>query len=621
MNHSTISEARRAKYVALAVLASGVFLSASVRAQTPGANVYFDPTVSGTATAGGSGDFSTSDFWNGSTDAPLVSGTNVPGDFVPGEGAIFNGPPSTVTVASPVNPDYLEVNVGSGTETFGTALGGESAINLPIGWNLERGQQNAPPDFLNPINIDAGTENVVFNSNVNLGVFNHSYGGADLNSASSGNVSFNGGITFTNDSTDNDNVGQPGLVLQSTADSTFTINSLVNYVEAPGSAPVTNGNVGYVLLNSTGSTLTLTPNASFKDTDVRVLAGTILDQGAAFTSPVYGIYYQIVVGGSGQYLTDTPGMTITSPIVFQSGGGTLGGALAATTTIASVETVGYSGTNMDLTSAAGGRVNFTGDIHNGNNYSIVKVGAGTIALDDTQGRGEDQNAGWEVQNGTMLINGSDSNRINGNNQGTSLTGSGLQIDNVATASLVHNVQTYATLGGTGDTHVAVTAVGANSSITPGDPTVNGGIGTLTLNGGLTASSGLTLNFVLDGEGFVPGVDSSLLEVPTLSLNGVVTVNFTTVDTVLTGTPYTVMYGGNGTTSWTAGDNLSFDISAPAGYALDETYGTGGYMFDTGGSGDDFLSVQFVAAPEPSTWALMGLGVVLVAGAARFRKLA
>jgi hypothetical protein len=260
---------------------------------------------------------------------------------------------------------------------------------------------------------------------------------------------------------------------------------------------------------------------------------------------------------------------------------------------------------------------------NGNGDGIDKVGAGTINVTDANPYDENQQAfgnsspgagGWEIKNGTMLINGTVTNN-------TAITGTGVEIDNVATLSLVPNVQTYATLGGNGSTLVAVTADGANSSITPGDPTVNGGIGTLTLNGGLTASSGLTLNFVLDGEGTMPGVDSSLLEVPTLSLNGVVTVNFTTVDTVVTGTPYTVMYGGNGTTSWTAGDNLSFDISAPAGYALDETYGTGGYMFDTGGSGDDFLSVQFVEAPEPSTWALMGLGVVLVAGAARFRKLA
>ncbi len=215
----------------------------------------------------------------------------------------------------------------------------------------------------------------------------------------------------------------------------------------------------------------------------------------------------------------------------------------------------------------------------------------------------------------MLINGTDANN-------SSLTGSGVQIDNVAKTSLVPNVQTYATLGGTGDTHVAVTAMGANSSITPGDPTVNGGIGTLTLAGGLTASSGLTLNFVLNGEGGGvenPGVNNSVLDVPTLTLNGPVTINFTTLDTVATGVYYTVIQGTdpenpNAVANWTGVTNPTFTFNAPAGYAVEN------YILEQDLGGDTF-SVEFESVPEPSTWALMGLGTVLVAGAVRFRKLA
>jgi hypothetical protein len=489
-NPTTFSKLRCNQFeAALAAIASIFFLSASAHAQNAGANVYFDPSNSGTTTAGGSGDFATSDFWNGSTDAPFVSGTDEVGNFVPGEGAIFNGPASTVSVSSAVNPDYLEVGVTSGTETFGTA-GSEAAIELPIGNSPSTGpnynQPQVGPDFLNPIQVDAGSENVVFNSNLNLGIINHYYSnGAHLTSNTTGNITFNGGITFTNNTSGNDNVGNPTFDFDGLNGGSFTINSAVTVVNAAGSKAITNGNVPSILLSTAGSTLTLTSNASFTDTVAKVYAGTILDQGATYSSPVYALNYKISVGGSGQYLTDAAGVDVSPNLVFNNvgggNGGTIGGALADTTTFSGQEIVSYNGVNLNLTAAAGGRVNFTGDVHNGNGNSIVKIGAGTIAMNDTQGRGEDQSAGWEIQNGTMLINGSDKT-------GSSLSGSGVKIDQVATSALSGS-QTYATLGGSGDTSVAVTAAGANSSITPGDPTVNGGIGTLKLNGGLTATSG------------------------------------------------------------------------------------------------------------------------------------
>jgi hypothetical protein len=624
MNPSSSSQSKRRKIeVTLVALASIFVLSSSVRAQTPGDTVYFDPNNSKTTTAGGTGDFSTSDFWDPSTstDAPFVSGSTpvVVTPYIPptapppatgtngtttiasyGETAVFNGPGSTVAVSLPVTPYSLQIGVTSGTETFGTT-GAEAQISFPLGDNVG----------LSPIVINSsgatGTENVVFNSNINFDIAQPYYNNTSvgLNSYTSGNIAINGGITFSNYTTDGDSVGEPNLNLaENVAGGTITINSAITAVNETNSTPI--ANLPYLLFSNPAGVLTLTSNASFNSTTLDIQAGTVYDQGAKFSTPVGGNYL-ISVGATGEYLTDANNVNVTTNIVFNNGGGTIGGALADTTTFSGQEIVGYSGTAMDLTAAAGGRVNFTGDIHNGNNDSIVKVGAGTIALKNTQGRGEDQNAGWEVQNGTMLINGSDSN-------GTSLSGSGVQIDNVAKASLAPGVQTYATLGGTGDTHLAVTAVGANSSITPGDPTVNGGIGTLTLNGGLAASNGLTLNFVLDGEGNTIGVDSSQLIVPDLTLNGAVTVNFSTVDTVETGVYYTVMDAGNSPTAdWnlgTVGSGLSFAFNAPAGYAVEN------YILSPGG---DTFSVEFESVPEPSTWALMGLGAVLVAGAARLRR--
>ncbi len=597
-----------------AVLAaiSSMLLITSAQAQPAGPNVYFDPSNSGTTNAGGSGDFSTSNFWNGSTDAPFVSGTDVPGTFIPGDGAIFNGPASTVTVSSAVNPDYLEVGVTSGTETFGT-VGNEAEIDLPIGNSPSTGpnynQPQVGPNFLTPIQVDAGSENVVFNSNVNFGIINHFYGPATLSSATTGNVAFNGGITFTNNSTGSDNVGQPNITLAATNGGSFTINSAVVYTEAPGSATVTNGNVPYVLLNQTGSTLTLTNNASFTDSYVRVSAGTVLDQGATFTSPVYNLNYPISVGGTGEFLAATAGMNITNNIVYNNfgfgNGGTIGSNVVGTTTFSGQEIVAYNGTDMDVTAGAGSRVNFTGDLHNGNGYNVVKVGVGTVALNDTQGRGEDQNGGWEIKNGTMLLNGTVA-------AGTSISGSQLTIDAVAHNAINAN-QTYATLGGIGTTNVPIVSAGGSSIIAPGDPATNGGIGTLGLLGGLTASSGVTLAFNISG------ATSSEINFGSaaLTLGGTTNVDIVADGPVLaynpitqTNTYYTLAVG---TGTWTS--NPTFNFVTPAGYVIDHVvYGP------VGPGGSEVFKVELIAAPEPSTYALMGLGMLVLIATVRSRKL-
>ncbi len=68
MNYSPFSKAVRLGIrITRPALASIFVFCASAHAQTPGDTVYFDPNNSGTTTAGGSGDFSTSNFWDPST--------------------------------------------------------------------------------------------------------------------------------------------------------------------------------------------------------------------------------------------------------------------------------------------------------------------------------------------------------------------------------------------------------------------------------------------------------------------------------------------------------------------------------------------------------------------------
>jgi hypothetical protein len=99
-----------------------------------------------------------------------------------------------------------------------------------------------------------------------------------------------------------------------------------------------------------------------------------------------------------------------------------------------------------------------------------------------------------------------------------------------------------------------------------------------------------------------------------SLNGPVTVNFQALGPVAIDTPYTLMKGGAGV--WTKGADTSFTFNTPAGYVLDPSFGTDGYIFSTTPDGGSF-SVEFI--PEPSTWALMGLGLVALLAIGRFRK--
>jgi hypothetical protein len=567
----------------LTTITAGLLITSTAHAQ----NLYFDPNATSSA-AGGSGEFNGATSWyNGSTDVPFASG----------DSAYFNGAAGDVTVNAPVSAHYLEVGVTSGTENIGTTGANASQITLgPLGYNLGF--------YVNPMAIDAGTENVNFNSNINLDIqdqfYNDRFNTGNIPSASSGNVTFNGGITFTNDTTNplidttGNSIGNPVIDLYASASGgSFTINSAVTEVDVLGSQPIQNGNYPTIAFQAANanSTLTLTSSASF--TNARVEAedgGTILDQGASFSAP-FANSQPILVGGTGQYLTDVSGMTVTSGVQFVGGGGTVGSALAAETTYSGL-VVGYSGADMKLTSGAGGRVNFTGDVVNGNGLGINKVGVGTVVIANATPGSENQGGAWEIKNGTMLLNGTVASN-------TAITGSQLTIDAVAPGS-ISSTQTYATLGGIGSTNVPIVAAGGSSIIAPGDPAVSGGIGTLHLLNGLQVTSGVTLAFVING------ASNSVLDLGNSDFTpaGTVTMDFSSLGTVLTSVPgnpnfYTVI---SDTGVWDD-SGATYAFNAPAGYVVAR------YGFDQF-TGE--FNVDFQVVPEPSTYALMLGGLAFLA---------
>ncbi len=137
-------------------------------------------------------------------------------------------------------------------------------------------------------------------------------------------------------------------------------------------------------------------------------------------------------------------------------------------------------------------------------------------------------------------------------------------------------------------------------ITPG---TTSSIGKLTLNGGVTSTTGLTLNFAIDGAG---ATNSQLtLGSAGLSVTGGLTFNLYDqgTNTLASNTVYTIITG----TGALSADTLTVNL-LDSDYILNTSYGTDGILF----SGDTAtFEVESVAIPEPGTWALMFGGLALL----------
>lgn len=286
--------------------------------------------------------------------------------------------------------------------------------------------------------------------------------------------------------------------------------------------------------------------------------------------------------------------------------------------------IGMSGSGLDLTAYAGGRVNVN-TISGGSELGVTKTGAGTVVLYGNNSYGLNPYFGgaagtvaMDIQQGTLLIN-------------TPLAGTSF-----GSGAGSVNIEAGATFGGNGATSGTqlTKAMAATAVIAPGDAGqanlgIAPSIGTLDLQGGLEADNGLVMDFKLTGEldgtqinnSFIPvpgpeaGVDNDFLEVSSFTLGGKVTVNLTALDALATGVYYTLFSDTNAD----AIDPASFDVIAPTGYALDSSYGgnggNGGYDYT-----DGVLTVQLVETPEPSTWAMMFGGLVVLGFCIR-RKMA
>jgi fibronectin-binding autotransporter adhesin len=229
--------------------------------------------------------------------------------------------------------------------------------------------------------------------------------------------------------------------------------------------------------------------------------------------------------------------------------------------------------------------------------------------------GNNFTGGVDMREGTLFF---DANNAAGMNTGVITLGSvsALNVMNGVTVGNPLNVTgTTVTLAGNG---TIATPVSADSSIilapsaSPG-----GGPGNLTFSSGLTVASGATINFNIYDANGAAGTGYSLITATgglslTASANSVNLDVFTINSTG--GAAPAVNFNFNNPYSWT----FATSTSPIAGFNANQfnvlttgfLNGTGAGFFSVSGTTND-LTLNFTPVPEPSTWALLGAGVLAI----------
>jgi hypothetical protein len=386
----------------------------------------------------------------------------------------------------------------------------------------------------------------------------------------------------------------------------------------PGRLELTNGtmylNGNFTNENAGGSLLAVDAGTAYINTNNLGTGQFDMYGGGGQATP------ELLTEGARNVTNQVVGLNYAFTDPFTSGSIVVGGSTADLSTFQNITLVV---TGLTLTAVDGGRVDVGSITGNGDISGLIKTGAGTVVLESgstipvTNGfNNETPPYVADIQQGTLLINNPLATSAFGSEGGTVRLRAGATLGG---SGAVGNNQKVVVDG-------PVTTNGPTAVIAPGDAGqanlgITPSIGTLTLAGGLDAESGLTMDFKLTGGlngqagGFpapAPGEDNDVLMGTDFTLNGNVTVNLTALGTgpLATETPYTLI-----DTSSSLLGNPTFTFVAPAGYALDLNYGAdqgpGGYIFASSDTGGGTLSVELVATPEPSTYAMLFGGLAFL----------
>jgi fibronectin-binding autotransporter adhesin len=504
--------------------------------------------------------------------------------------AYFGGSGGMVDVANDVTTNYMVFNAGSDI-----TLNGTGTINVVTNNEVFENDTNNNVTIDNDIHIDDSAAGDRF----------------DITDNGANKLTLNGNISYTGSLSRSAGLD---LIFNAGANTTIVLNgSYQGSATTPGRLELTNGtmylNGDFTNENAGGSLLAVDAGTAYVNTNnlgtgaIDMYGGggqatpELLTEGARTVSEVVGLNY--ANGGS-----------ISGDIV-------VGGSTANLSTFTNINLVV---TGLTLTAVDSGRVDVGSITGNGDISGLIKTGAGTVVLESastvpvTNGFNHETPAYVaDIQQGTLLINNPSGSAF-GSEAGTVM------------------VEAGATLGGNGSVSGQKVVIagpatpnGPTGILAPGDAGqsnlgINASIGVLNLAGNLIAENGLTMDFKLtpnlDSNYGTPqaGVDNDEIMGAAFTLNGNVTINITSLGGIATGEVYVLFNAADGVTG-----SPTFTFNVPTGYALDPDYGRGGtvgYIFSRTGT----LSVQFIAVPEPSSYAMMLGGLALLAFCLR-RKVA
>lgn len=415
-------------------------LSLTALPAASGAAVYWDADGTINGTYGGTGTWdATSPLW--ASAATINTGTD--DAWIAGNDATFlRGTTNNVTVGiGGITANRIVLGASTGSFTSGTGSttlsGGKISLSLGSGSNA--------------LSADNGTSATIANA-IDL----NGTGGLAISTANSSTISISGAVT---------NGTGVANTLALTAFNSSSAITITGNISSSGAGSLSL-NIGATSA-STGATYSLGGNNTFAS--VSVLRGTVVVNSATALGQSGTI---VTLGGGGNTTADTQTLLI----------GTAGLTLGRTITLNSADTtdtrtigsnissgtasysgnLNLAGTGASLRADAGGTTVFSGVISDSTaSLAITKTGAGIVQLSSTTGNTYD--GGTTVSAGTLLAN----------NTSGSGTGSG-----------VVNVNSGATLGGSGIIAGATTA--ASGSFLAAGPSA-GTTGTLTFGGTLDIS--------------------------------------------------------------------------------------------------------------------------------------
>jgi hypothetical protein len=526
-----------------------------------------------------------------------------------GDNAYFTAATNDLTVSGTVISNYMEFDGGV---TSATISGG----------TIQQAATSGDPTLIN----DYAGGPVTINSQIVVGLT-----GGD----GQGFVNNNSGSTLTLGNVDLD----PGsrFQLQTNGSGAIALN---------GAYTSSDATAGQINFNATG-TYNITANANFAN-----FGGTINNYGGGVVNIANSTFTSAQTYGfngnpAGSNVVNLVGAQTINLAVYDSmkygsnpqpdGVVNYGVAVVNQSTAAASNWTGgwnQDGTNMSVGAVAGGRLTFSGNLGGNTPMGFSVTGDGVVVLASATGNTYDERDGngflepgsttaADLKSGTTLITNTSGSAFgiasyNANYALYVATGNANP-----TGAYINNsvkLEAGATLGGTGISTQQIVAVAATSVITAGDPGQSNlgiapSIGTLHLNGGLEADNGATFNFDLNGAK-ANGFDAIAFGGSNLTLGGTITFNFTNLGGTLDAGPYDLLTGFSANGPGSSLDTATYALIAPTGYVA--TLDPSDLLPGATNFAVDFTPVEI---PEPSTYAMIGLGLLSLCALGKFRKLA